>query len=242
MSSVAISGLILLFLIFPAKKFTNRDQNCRVVLPHLRQNSLQSQRQKTNSHWSSIEISLQATPRAFEFVYFTVAGHMSPPLRELKSVHITLLPVLLKQVYRTGFNEQRESAKVSVTDRCIVSQVSHGSALTVVEQKLYKYGKLMASNTIKPYWESTVAMYNMNKTIVESGWIYRLCRLRVVPHFSSGIVERAKRERAWKSTHARKGDTFCLPPRVAFSRVGWFSRAHAFCSLYYPWGKMGDYS
>ena len=32
-------------------------------------------------------------------------------------------------------------------------------------------------------------------------------RLRVVPHFSSGIVERAKRERAWKSPHARKGDT-----------------------------------
>ena len=32
-------------------------------------------------------------------------------------------------------------------------------------------------------------------------------RLRVVPHFSSGIVEWAKRERAWKSPHARKGDT-----------------------------------
>ena len=42
-------------------------------------------------------------------------------------------------------------------------------------------------------------------------------RLRVVPHFSSGIVERAK-------------------------RVGWFSRALAFRTLYYPWGKMGDYS
>ena len=67
-------------------------------------------------------------------------------------------------------------------------------------------------------------------------------RLRVVPHFSEGIVERAKRERAWKSPHARKGDTPLSPPRVAFSRVGWFSRALAFCSLYYPWGKMGDYS
>ena len=33
------------------------------------------------------------------------------------------------------------------------------------------------------------------------------CRLRVFPHFSSGILERAKRERAWKSPHARKGDT-----------------------------------
>ena len=63
-------------------------------------------------------------------------------------------------------------------------------------------------------------------------------RLREVPHFSSGIVERAKRDHAWKSTHARKGDT----PRVAYSRVGWFSRALAFHSLYYPWGKMGDYS
>ena len=30
--------------------------------------------------------------------------------------------------------------------------------------------------------------------------------------------------------------------RVAFSRVGWFSQALAFRSLYYPWGKMGDYS
>ena len=32
-------------------------------------------------------------------------------------------------------------------------------------------------------------------------------RLREVPHFSSGIVERAKREHAWKSPHARKGET-----------------------------------
>ena len=32
------------------------------------------------------------------------------------------------------------------------------------------------------------------------------------------------------------------PPHVAFSRVGWFSRALTFRSLYYPWGKMGDYS
>ena len=30
-------------------------------------------------------------------------------------------------------------------------------------------------------------------------------RLRVVSHFSSGIVERAEHERAWKSPHTRKG-------------------------------------
>ena len=32
------------------------------------------------------------------------------------------------------------------------------------------------------------------------------------------------------------------PSHVAFSRVGWFSRALAFSTLYYLWGKMGDYS
>ena len=37
-------------------------------------------------------------------------------------------------------------------------------------------------------------------------------RLRVVPHFSSGIVKRAKREHAWKPPQARKGDTTSSPP------------------------------
>ena len=68
------------------------------------------------------------------------------------------------------------------------------------------------------------------------------------PHFSTEIVKRAKHEREWKSTHARISDTrrgerkmsFSLSTRhVAFSRVGWFSRALAFRSLYYHWGKMG---
>ena len=40
--------------------------------------------------------------------------------------------------------------------------------------------------------------------------------LRVVPHFSSGIAERAKRERAWKSPHARKGDTRRGERKTAF--------------------------
>ena len=65
-------------------------------------------------------------------------------------------------------------------------------------------------------------------------WVVRApvqARLRVVPHFSSGILERTKLERVSLS-----------PPRVAFSRVGWFSRPLAFRSLYYPWGEMGDYS
>lgn len=37
-----------------------------------------------------------------------------------------------------------------------------------------------------------------------SRYCYKNCRPRVVPHFPSKILERAKRERAWKSPHARK--------------------------------------
>ena len=50
---------------------------------------------------------------------------------------------------------------------------------------------------------SSRLIYQMFTDISEVGGLYRL---RVVPHFSSGIVGRAKRERAWKSPHARKGE------------------------------------
>ena len=43
-----------------------------------------------------------------------------------------------------------------------------------------------------------------------------LSRLRQVPHFSSGRVEWAKRERAWKSPHARKGDACRVSPFLAW--------------------------
>ena len=55
-----------------------------------------------------------------------------------------------------------------------------------------------------------------------------ISRLRVVPHFSSGIVERAKRERSWKSAHARKGDTWSD-----------FHARSRFALRYYPWEKIG---
>ena len=45
------------------------------------------------------------------------------------------------------------------------------------------------------------------QTAVQSPLGPTLSRLRVVPHFSSGIVERAKHERTWKSPHTRKGNT-----------------------------------
>ena len=49
-------------------------------------------------------------------------------------------------------------------------------------------------------------------------------------------------EKRRHATGREKNDFSLSPPRVAFSRVGWFSRALAFRTLYYPWGQMGDYS
>ena len=57
-------------------------------------------------------------------------------------------------------------------------------------------------------------------------------RLRVVPHFSSEIVEQAKRERAWKSPHTRKEDT--LRERFIFwvSAFSHFSRSIALSAVW----------
>ena len=61
----------------------------------------------------------------------------------------------------------------------------------------------------------------------------QIFRLRVVPHISSGIVERAKREHAWKSPHARKGDTFFSLPAACrlFSRGVIFTPARVSIAL-----------
>ena len=70
-------------------------------------------------------------------------------------------------------------------------------------------------------------------------------RLRVVPHFSSGIVERAKREGAWKSSHARKCDTRrgernFLSPRVSpFLAWGDFHAPSRFARSTIPEEKWG---
>ena len=65
-------------------------------------------------------------------------------------------------------------------------------------------------------------------------------RLRVVPHFSSGIVEQAKRERAWKSPHARKGDTrrsFTQKKRILIYFICYTASSgcetHGLCELLY---------
>ena len=63
-------------------------------------------------------------------------------------------------------------------------------------------------------------------------------RLREVPSLSSWIVEGAKRERAWKSPHARKGDTR-HPTASHLSRVGWFHARSRFAPSTIPEDKWG---
>ena len=62
-------------------------------------------------------------------------------------------------------------------------------------------------------------------------------RLRVVPHFSSGLVEPAIRACAWKSPHARN---FSLsPPRLAFLTWGDFHERLRFARSTIPEEKWG---
>ena len=75
----------------------------------------------------------------------------------------------------------------------------------------------------------------------------RFCPLESRLRFSSGIVERAKHERAWKSPHARKGDTrrgerkiFLSPRRVSpFLAWGDFHAPSRFARSTIPEEKWG---
>ena len=98
---------------------------------------------------------------------------------------------------------------------------------------------------------------NALHTLTQLEWKGRtnLCRLRIFPHFPSGIVERAKasalesrltRERRHaegrEKNEGPQTKPFSVLAASRLSRVGWFSPALALRSLYYPWGKMRDYS
>ena len=84
---------------------------------------------------------------------------------------------------------------VQVCSRCC----NHIYIQCVISKKISVYFKTKQGKNLPQYtYPSENFLYS---------WYWLRLRLRVVPHFSSGIVERAKRERAWKSPHARKGDT-----------------------------------
>ena len=134
-----------------------------------------------------------------------------------------------------------------------VSFSSHHPSITLLYQSCTNW-KWKSANEIK---FSLPCKMNALYTLTQLEWNGRtnLCTLRVVSHFPSGIVERTKRERTWESPNARQArrggereiwgttDKACLSPAASrLSRVWWFLPALALRSLYYPWGKMRDYS
>ena len=99
------------------------------------------------------------------------------------------------------------------------------------------------------YWECWLAQFRWNTiiyfliwTLKPGSWdedlttFFSAARLRAVPHFSSGIVERAKCKSAWKSPHVRKGDT----RGVIFTRAS--SVSHVLLSLRKNGGLLVVYS
>ena len=100
---------------------------------------------------------------------------------------------------------------------CKVEEGPETHALSDLEIKL----SLWHNEAKAPFLLSTTDHDDWKKSGLEG----RDCRLRVVPHFSSGIVERAKCDAV-----GREKNFSLSPPRVAFSHVEWFSRALAFRS------------
>ena len=103
------------------------------------------------------------------------------------------------------------------------------------------------------YWKTAVFVLWINKFKcgLKTSVSLVLARLRIIPYLSSGIVERAKRKRAWKSPYARKGDMrrgekkmiffiFLSPGRVSpFLAYGDFLARSRFARSTIPADKWG---
>ena len=63
-----------------------------------------------------------------------------------------------------------------------------------------------SSSTSAAGFSSTTLEKRDKNRILSRRIVASFNRLRVVPYFPSGMVERTKRERPWKSPHARKAD------------------------------------
>ena len=83
-----------------------------------------------------------------------------------------------------------------------VSVSSHHPSITL----LYQFCTNWQWKPVNEIKFSLPCKINALYTLTQLEWKGRtyLCRLRVFPHFPSGIVERAKGERTWKSPNARK--------------------------------------
>ena len=95
-------------------------------------------------------------------------------------------------------------------------------------------GAVLSSRFLCPRPPFLLCAQNQNRHATQA--ILSSFRLRVVPHFSSGIVERAKRECAWKSPHARKGDTRLRFARSTILEEKWGTVFVVYSPL--PWAEI----
>ena len=119
----------------------------------------------------------------------------------------------------------------SVSGSALVSQVSRGSLNNHADNfawtslkvlwcwRVYLQCFLCFSNLAPERFPRISGLFSSRRP----GWNFSYepkARLRVVPHFSSGIfIEGTKRERAWKSPHSRKGDDFHARSRFVRSTL-----------------------
>ena len=87
--------------------------------------------------------------------------------------------------------------------------------LNIVQNEIQLLSRVFCYSSqvcLSGFWLRNTSLVKVGNPISD-GIVFRL---RVVPHFSSGIVERAKRERSGKSPHVRKGDTRRVSPFLAW--------------------------
>ena len=94
-------------------------------------------------------------------------------------------------------------------DFATIAQVSLSSSQKHMDQKHKEGLDILFSKKYKIIIIIIIIKIIKQKSKITTKWpLSPYIRLRVVCHFSSGIVERAKRKHAWKSPHASKGVTW----------------------------------
>ena len=126
-----------------------------------------------------------------------------------------------------GTRDKAFAFDFALRSQCIIRTVI-GSSMTICQQLSKMRQLLMRAQWEKEsHWMHLIDLKDDKNFTLQNQWVGReeskAWALSVVPNFSLNS-----------------------PLRLAFlMTVGWynvFSHAFAFCSLYYPWGKLRDYS
>ena len=187
--------------------------------------------------WTTLEI------EPYEVSCLSVISTRRQPEVIRKKVHVSIernTILCVRYIFYIKISQiRRGNEKVSVS--------SHNPSITLLYQSCTNW-QWKPVNEIK---FSLPCKMNAFYTLTQLEWNgpTNLCTLRVVPHFPSEIVERAKSERTWKSPNWRKarrggereirGTTDSLLPRLAFLAWGDFHPRLRFACSTIREGKWG---